>query len=416
MVKNNPFFSKSFTDVWLSHFGHKHKTLEFESIYPVKFLRNRFRLYYYNVGKNITNGVSYVLSNNQNDCKGKVFLIYDVLPYLRERHNLTGDHPYLKLKKAPQYKGYLTDLSGFKNFDDFFLRHFSAKSRGNIRKWDKRLKLNFKVDFKVFYGEIELEVYNHVFDNLLILIQKRWDDLGMENDILKDHDYYHELCYNMILDKTATLNVLYANDEIVAISICFASNKELFFAITSFDIDFRKYNLGHLLIMYIMNWCFETGFDIFDYSKGTYEYKTRWSNKTYVFEDHILFDRNSIGSNLVGNYLVLFYRMKQFLRERNVNLLYSRIKYWIHTMKFKTKKDPKILIKDLDIVDDVITKSKQVDKDSDDYAKLKPIICDIIFTATQPFNTVKAYKVNDEKNKFILAGDDFIKEVVFESR
>ena len=85
-------------------------------------------------------------------------------------------------------------------------------------------------------------------------------------------------------------------------------------------------------------------------------------------------------------------------------------------MKFKTKKDPKILIKDLDIVDDVITKSKQVDKDSDDYAKLKPIICDIIFTATQPFNTVKAYKVNDEKNKFILAGDDFIKEVVFESR
>ena len=76
MVKNNPFFSKSFTDVWLSHFGHKHKTLEFESIYPVKFLRNRFRLYYYNVGKNITNGVSYVLSNNQNDCKGKVFMTY----------------------------------------------------------------------------------------------------------------------------------------------------------------------------------------------------------------------------------------------------------------------------------------------------------------------------------------------------
>ncbi|WP_251795481.1 GNAT family N-acetyltransferase [Arenibacter sp. N53] len=412
----NPFFSKSFTNIWISHFGNNEKPIVFKSIESVKFLHTKRKLFYFNVGKNITNGVSYILRNNQNDCKGKVFIIYDVLPYLRERQNFTEDHSYLKLIKVPQYKGYLTNLSGYKNFDDYFSQHYSTKSRSNIRKWDRRLGENFKIRFKVFYGTIELQEYNYIFDNLLILIQKRWNDLGMENDILRDHVYYRELCYNMIIDKTGSMNVVYANEEIVALSFCFSSKKELFFAITTFDIDFRKYNLGHLLIMYIMKWCFENEFEIFDYSKGTYEYKTRWSNRTYAFEHHILYDRTTVVSLLVGNSLGFFYKMKQFLRDKNINLLYSRIKYWVHTLKLNPKKEPKILIKDLDSADDVITKSKRVYKGSDDYFKLKPIICDIIFTFTQPFDTVKAYKVNEEKNKFVLVGDDFIKEVVFESR
>ncbi|MCM4167331.1 hypothetical protein DHD08_06490 [Arenibacter sp. H213] len=357
--------------------------------------------------------MTYQLRNTENDCRGKVFLIYDVLSHFKLSENIKDDHSYLKVKKITQYKGHLTNLTGYKNFEDFFSRHFSAKSRSNIKKWDKRLKTNFNTNFKVFYGTINLEEYNHNFDNLLNLIKKRWNDLGMENDIITNQDYYRELCYNMILDQTASLNVLYANDEIVATSICFASKKELYFAITTFDIDFRKYNLGHLLIMYIMDWCFENGFETFDYSKGTYEYKTRWSNTTYDFEHHILYDRKSVVSSLTGNFLVLFFKMKQFLRDKDVNILYSKIKYLIHTLKLNANENQNVNIKDLkQPVETEKVESIPLDSKSDDFIKMKPIVYDIIFSNPQPFKTVKVYK-GAEGNKFIVEGEKFLKEVTF---
>tara|TARA_R110000822_G_scaffold127915_5_gene263499 strand:- start:5702 stop:6943 length:1242 start_codon:yes stop_codon:yes gene_type:complete len=412
MKNANPFFSKKFIDIWLKHFENNNKPTVFSNIESIKFVQNKQKLFYYNVGKNITNGISYVLRNDADDSRGKVFLIYDVLPYLNQQNSISN-HPYLILKKVPQYSGYLTDLSGYEDFDSFFSQHFSAKSRSNIRKWDKRLKENFKITFKVFYGLIDITEYNHLFDSLLTLIQKRWSDLGMENDILKDHVYYRELCYNMILDKTASLNVIYSNNEAIAISVCFASKKELFFAITTFDVDFRKYNLGHLLIMYIMKWCFKNGIEIFDYSKGTYEYKTRWSNSTYIFEHHVLFDQKSVTSTLIGNYLVVFYKMKQFLREKNINLLYSKIKYGINnTLKSHAKKEQSIEIKDINPSDiDKVSSKFPLDSSSEDYSRLKPIIYDIIFSNPQPFNSIKVYKASDE-NIFFVAGEKFLKKVI----
>lgn len=415
MDNTNPFFSKIFIDTWTKHFRNGEEPLIFDSITSVNFLPKKRKLFYYNVGKNITNGTSYQLIETENNCRDKVFLIYDVLSYQDQWKNKKVDHPFLKVKKVPQYKGHLTNLSGYKNFEDFFSHHFSSKSRSNIRKWNKRFKENFNTEFQVFYGEIELEEYNRIFDSLINIIQKRWDDLEKENNILQKQVYYRELCYKMILDKKASLNVLYANDEIVSASVCFNSSKELFFAITTFDIDFRKYNLGHLLIMYIMQWCFENGIEIFDYSKGTYEYKMRWSNTVYDFEHHVIYDKNSIRSIMTGNLLVFFFKMKQFLRDQNVNILYSKWKYWINTLNLRSRKKQIIHIKDIPQHNVKMANLFLLEHNSEEFLRLRPIICDLIFSNPQPFSTIKVYR-KDETNRFVVVGSNFYKEVEFRNR
>ena len=185
----------------------------------------------------------------------------------------------------------------------------------------------------MFYGTISKEKYDEIIDAFYSLLGKRWDDLGKDNDILRDREYYSDLAYDMILAKEASLNVLYADNQIIAVSLCFLSTKVLYFAITSFDPDFSKFSLGHILIGKIMEWCLENKIEYFDYSKGDNDYKNRWATDSYIFENHILYDKKSIKAFLIGNYLYSFYKIKQELREKKFNVLYSKVKYFLKKNK-----------------------------------------------------------------------------------
>ncbi|WP_190808450.1 GNAT family N-acetyltransferase [Flagellimonas sp. S3867] len=327
----NPFLSKNFIDIWLQHFGGNSKPESFEFISPQSFLKNKNSLFYYNVGKNLTNGTEYTITPGKLDFKGKVFLIHDVHQFFHE--DQTNILKRLKIKKVPQYKGYLSKLEGFSNIDEYLMANLSKRGRYKVRDGEKKLRKQSDLDFKVFYGALTRQKYDEVIGAFYELLGKRWDDLGKDNDILRDRNYYSDLAYDMILAKEASLNVLYADNKIIAVSLCFLSTKVLYFAITSFDSDYARFSLGHILIGKIIVWCLDNGIEYFDYSKGDNDYKNRWATDNYLFENHILYDKKSLRAFLIGNYLYLFYRIKQELREKKFNVLYSKIKYFLKKNK-----------------------------------------------------------------------------------
>ncbi|KAB7530484.1 GNAT family N-acetyltransferase [Flagellimonas olearia] len=321
----NPFFSKSFTGNWIRHFAPRHKVVRLNFIRPMEFVRKKFSPYYFNVGKNLTNGIHYTIDSNESDFKGKVLLIHDVHQYFHEQPKQV--HKRLKIKKVPQYKGYLSRLDGYKDIDGYLLENLSKKGRYKVRDGEKKLAKQHRIDFKVFTGPVPKNEYDIVMSALYGILSKRWDDLGKDNDILRDRDYYYDLVYDMMLSNKASLNVLYADDTIIAVSLCFLSSKVLYFAITSFDPDYSKYSLGHVIIGKIMKWCIDNGISYFDYSKGDNDYKNRWATDSYLFENHILYDKGSVSAFLIGNYLYYFYRFKQELRDKKINVVYSKLKY-----------------------------------------------------------------------------------------
>ena len=282
----NPFLSKNFTDPWLRNFGGNSEPENFEFISPLGFLKSKGSLFYYNVGKNLTNGTEYKIVPGKSDFKGKVFLVHDVHQFFHSYE--AKDLKRLKIKKVPQYKGYLSRLEGYSNIDEYLLANLSKRGRYKVRDGEKKLKKQSELDFKVFYGTISKEKYDEIIDAFYSLLGKRWDDLGKDNDILRDREYYSDLAYDMILAKEASLNVLYADNQIIAVSLCFLSTKVLYFAITSFDPDFSKFSLGHILIGKIMEWCLENKIEYFDYSKGDNDYKNRWATDSYIYNHYPL--------------------------------------------------------------------------------------------------------------------------------
>lgn len=322
--KEHPFYNKVFINNWLNFFNESQKSF-FKSVTPIPFSKNKTFGYYFNIGKNITNGQLYHINENENDYKKSVFLIYDVLSD-RHQQNRTKNKGFV-VKKVSQYQGFMSFLGDYDNFDEYFNNQFSSKSRYNIRKNYRILESNFNVSFKVFKGAIDKSEYDFIFEKLIELIKKRFYSLGKDNNIVNLRDYYYSLCYELILENKASFNVLYVDEDPIAISMSFLSDKELFFAITTFDIDYRRYNLGHILIFNMMKWCYQNDILIFDYSKGEYDYKKRWSNKSYSFENHIIYDSKSFKSRLIGGYLYNYFVFKQFLRDKKVNTLYSKAKF-----------------------------------------------------------------------------------------
>ena len=363
---------------------------------------------YHNVGRNITNGIYYNLNQSGQDYKGKAFLIYDVLSDKMPQEDIEVPAG-LSVKRVRQYKGYLSSLEGFGGFEDYFANQFSSKSRTNLRKYLKRLDTNFNTEFKVFHGKISKEEYDVHFGKMLDLIEKRFEELELENNILRLQDYYYDLCYKMILNKEASLNVLYVNEEPAAISFCFLSPERAYFAITTFDTDFRRYNLGHVLIMKIMEWCFDNNIKEFDYSKGTYDYKTRWSNKFYYFENHILYDKTSLKALFYGNLFYYFFRVKQFLRDIEFNKLYSRIKFFL---KKKETKSETIDIQELDTADFDKNKYQEISISEKPHSNVKSVVYDLAFSKPQKVEDIKVY-ANSEKSHYFIQGKGISKKVVF---
>ncbi|WP_396590092.1 GNAT family N-acetyltransferase [Allomuricauda sp. R78024] len=409
MENRHPFFGENFISSWTQHFSKNATSSSFKFINPLRFINGKLSFFYYNVGKNITNGTFYDINKEKTDYKGKTFLIYDVLSD-RIRKGIKSDSN-LKIRIVPQYKGYLSNLTDFNCFEDYFSKQFSSKSRTNLRKYLKRLDGNFSTSFKVFHGTISVEEYEFHFEKLIELIGKRFGELGLENNILKLRNYYKDLCYQMILNKEASLNVIYSDKEPIAISFCFLSDERAYFAITTFDTDFRRYNLGHVLIIKIMGWCFENGIRKFDYSKGTYDYKTRWANESYYFENHILYDRNSIKAALLGNYLYGYFKFKQFLRDKNINKVYSRIKFYLG--KKEDKENDKFEVSELDLANFNKENLNRVFLIEETHHKLRSIIYDLLFSKPQPIKNVIVYQHKTE-NYYVIQGESLLHKIVLD--
>jgi CelD/BcsL family acetyltransferase involved in cellulose biosynthesis len=231
---------------------------------------------YFNVGETYTKGVSYaVLSEEDSALKNKTFLIYDIPAYFKVDTTQLGDK--IELLRSKQYPGFLIETQKYKSLNDYMLANFSKNSRNKNNKYKRRLEDSFNMSYRMFYGAITKEAYDLVFLQFRILLEKRFEDKQVTNNNLdeKEWSFYHDVAYQLILEKKASLYVIYNNDKPIGVTLCYLSDDKLFDAITVFDIDYFKFHLGTVTIMELIEWCIDNGFKNLDFFKGYFEYKTR---------------------------------------------------------------------------------------------------------------------------------------------
>ena len=409
-MEQNPFASKTFMSVWAKHFSASQQPYLFKTFPGIGFVKCKTPFLYYNIGKNITNGMSYTVDANAEDYKNKVFLIHDVPSYFDLK---LPQSSRLKRIKVRQYKGFLSQLKDYESYEDFARAQFKSNSRYKFKRNQQRLEKCFDITYSIYHGDLGRAAYEHIMKGFKGLLTKRFNALEKDNDILETWDYYHDLIYNMLLEKKALLITINNKETPIGVSLSFLSDTTMYYAITSFDTDYYRFNLGHTTIIKLFQWCFDNGYTIYDFSKGEYEYKNRWTNSNYCYENHILYDPKNPVSYLIAQAIKLKYKIKQYLRDKNINELYVKFKFYLKGKKRQTikQKSYKLVdnIEEFDFKDLTL-----VDLERKDLSFLKSIVYDNLYKNPEPVENINIYHSDRERlERYYVKADKNNYTIVF---
>ena len=411
-TKNSPFNNNTFQNIWVKHFIPKTKTQSFKFIEGIECYKNKWLAVYFNVGKNLTKGISYILNNNE-DFKNKTLIIYDVLPHLMGENEIPKN---IGVLKSFQYSGYLIHTEGFKTIDDYLLNTFSKNTRMKMRKFSNRLESCFNISYKMFLGNIDKAEYNDLFDDFMTLLQKRYSDKQITYNNMQPDEwgFYKDVAYPLILEKKASLFVIYDNNKPIAITYNYHTPDTVIDAITVFDIDYSKFNLGYVNNLKLLNWCFENNIKTLDFSKGYFDYKKRMCTLEYDFEYHIIYDKRSLISKIKAHLFHIYFQFKASLRNKGINSKFHKLTYGIkHGKKSNTTKI--IRTSNLDKLPSLAELTAIDIKEESNYYVLKKHVNDFLYLVVKPYQEIDIYKSKNEKNVYILSYKSAIQQIKIES-
>ena len=223
-----------------------------------------------------------------------------------------------KVKKIRQYKGFLMDLTNSADTNDYLLNQLSKRNRKNLFSKLRKLENDHQITYKMYFGDISKEHYDFLFDVFYKLFDRRFKEKKIYNKNLINWKYYHELIYPMILDKKASLYVIYDQDKPIDITLNFHLGDIVFSFMHTYDIDYSTYNMGDIAMLKHLDWCFLHQIAQYDLSIGETGQKIKWCNYSYDFKYHIFYNPKSVSSLLLTQIIYSKLKLKQFLRDKNI--------------------------------------------------------------------------------------------------
>jgi len=161
-------------------------------------------------------------------------------------------------------------------FEEYLLS-LGSSWRRNIRRWERRLKLNHKVCFEVCS---DLEEVNEAMKIVFDLHQKRWR-LRKQPGAFADPkfcDFHLDVARSFFERGWLNLNLLTLDDEPVAAGYAFKYAQKLFCYLSGFDPQYSEYEVGNLRHVYLIKYCIENGLKEYDFLRGRESYKSQWNS------------------------------------------------------------------------------------------------------------------------------------------
>lgn len=413
MTNKNPFLSESFKTIWLKHFTRNNTSVKrFKFISDVEFVKHQKWPVFTNIGETLTKGISYTIQAHKTaDLEKETLLIYDVPTYFNIDTSRLPDS--IKLLKSKQYPGFLIETGKFNSLGDYLSANFNKNSRNKNNKYKRRLEASFNITYKMFFGEITKEECDLIFEEFKLLLEKRFSDKQITNNNLNSEEwqFYNEVAYKLILEKKASLYVIYDNNQPIGVTFSYFSEDILFDAITVFDIDYFKFHLGSVTIMKLIEWCIDNKIKILDFSKGYFDYKTRWCTKSYDFEYHVYYDNKSLKSKLLATSIKRFYDFKQRLREKQINEKWHKLTYKLK--KQEVDKTPKFSYSFTEIAaPELPNPEKAINYNLTENRDLKLMIFEFLYLHQENNNAITLFQFLNEDNSYLIQGHDKVFKAV----
>lgn len=310
------------------------------------------------------------------------------------------------VKKTKTIQGHLVELSAFDTITAYLNHNFGSKSRSNFRRYKNRLETCFNIRYVSYYGNISKEEYNSIFKVLKTLLERRFAEKQETNYELQHFDEFHKTIYGKILNKKASLFVIYDGNKPISIRINMFKENRAYYILSGYDIDYSKFHLGALDMLKNIEWCINNNFRVYNLLKGYDYYKTKWATKSHYYFNHIAYNSGKASALLLGQYIYfkekLKYKLYNILKQYD---LISKLKDFKRAFfgALNTRNVKKTTVSISDFAKAETSKLIEINiEKTNDFAFLRKPIYDLLFLNNDSINNVTIFKLADSTNKFVI--------------
>ena len=99
-------------------------------------------------------------------------------------------------------------------------------------------------------------------------------------DTTAGYRFFHDAGQALAAQSMLALHLLKLDDRIIAYDLGFRHNHRYLQYFGGYDNDYARYSPGRLLQVYLLRWCFDTGFSEVDFGRGDHDWKRKWTSQT----------------------------------------------------------------------------------------------------------------------------------------
>jgi len=158
----------------------------------------------------------------------------------------------------------------------------------------------------VYYGEVDKIEYDALFEQLRNLMISRFDQKKEQNYELRHLEGIKNDVYPRLLEKQASIFVIYANGRPISIRLNLMKGRLAFYLMSAYDPNYELFRVGKLDMWQNIHWLMENDYEKYDLLKGYGYIKDRWSDSKFD-NNLVLFNGDD---SLMGNFRFWFFYWK----------------------------------------------------------------------------------------------------------
>lgn len=313
------------------------------------------------------------------------------------------DKEKTRVRRIGQHNwGYAINLAHVESCSEYLSKQFKSSARKGILRYIKRLEHCFEINYQLHFGSVERDRYEFLMNHLHQMITTRFDLKGEQHKELPYWDQIRQNTYDQILKNEASLFVIYHKEQPIEISLNYHLGKMLFSSISSFDMDYAKFGLGHIEIYKQLEWCIENGYILYDMGVGGTDYKRRWSNYIYRFEHHVLYSRSRRNIRFPAWFEINRVRLKEFVKSMGINEIPQKLQWFKNNAVPENSAGTSPIQRITEENPLVAERLKEFSQDSQIYQKIKKQLNNFLYSTQEREEDISVWKTTEKD--FIIEG------------
>lgn len=346
-----------------------------------------------------------LIVNKPNTCSfngSKVYSVNLVPSYMSCK--LCDEHLFNSKKISQHNWGYAIFLNSDSNAAGYLKNKFNSNFRTNLNRSIRRLETCFDIQYKMYHGEIALHDYEALMESLRVMLVNRFRAINEPNNNLPK---WKDICaetFPLINQKKASLFVIYHGDRPIEISLNYHLDKILFSSISSYDLDYSKFGLGHIEIYKQLEWCYLNNYNVFEMGVGGMDYKRRWSNNIYNYEHHIYYNKSFL-ANCYAFFEISKIKLKEYLKSKQIPLYIQKVKSALSPSKNIDDKSAGVVkIEQLE-ANEIHKDLIKINLENEGFYHLRKHVYDFMYSNPENIANVGIFQINGT-NSFVIKGSD----------